>query len=57
MVGSGSRFRVLEGVLEELLDEIDVCHNHAATAVSLASKCVHRITASLSVCGARKVYP
>ena len=34
------------GILEELFDEVDMGHDHAATAISFASKCVHGITAS-----------
>jgi hypothetical protein len=30
-------------VLEEFFDQIDVGHDHAATAVPLASKLIHRV--------------
>jgi hypothetical protein len=33
------------GVLEELFDKVNVCHDHAAATISFASKCIHRITA------------
>lgn len=32
------------GVLEELLDQVDVCHYHTPAAVSFASKLVHGIS-------------
>jgi len=33
-----------QDVLEELFDEVNVCHNHSSATVALASKLVHRIT-------------
>ena len=40
------QMRVCRGgfVLEELLNEINVCHEHSPAAVSLAPELVHRIT-------------
>lgn len=38
-------------VLEKLLDEVDVGHDHAAAAVAVQAKRVHGITKSLSVSG------
>lgn len=32
-------------LLEQLLDQIHMCHNHAPAAVSLASKLVHGVSA------------
>ena len=31
-------------VLEKLFDKVNVCHDHAAAAVSFAAKLVHSIT-------------
>jgi hypothetical protein len=39
----------LEVVLEELLDQVDVGHDHAAAAVALQAKLIHGVTAKLSV--------
>lgn len=39
----------MAGVLEELLNEINMCHDHAAAAIPLATKLVHRITCPKSV--------
>ena len=36
-------------VLEELLDEVDVCHDHAAAAVALEAQLVHGISVDMSV--------
>jgi len=40
------QMRVCRGgfVLEKLLNEINVCHEHSPAAVSLATELVHRIT-------------
>lgn len=35
--------RICRGILEQFLDQIDVGHDHAATAVSLAAQLIHRI--------------
>lgn len=32
------------GILEQLLNQIDVCHYHTSAAVSLAAKLVHGIS-------------
>lgn len=31
-------------VFEELFDQVDVCHDHASTAVSFTAQLVHRIS-------------
>lgn len=38
-------------VLEQLLDEIDVGHDHTATAVTLEAELVHGIAISLAALG------
>ena len=41
--------RVSGSILEELLDQIHVCHQHSSAAVALASELVHHITVEESV--------
>jgi hypothetical protein len=41
-------------VSEKLLDEVDVCHDHAAAAVSVQSQHIHRVSVILISCGLRK---
>lgn len=33
-----------ENVLQELLDKVDVCHDHAPTAVTFATKLIQRVS-------------
>lgn len=39
-----SKKAIVKNVLEKLLNEIDVRHNHSSAAVTLATKLVHRLT-------------
>lgn len=38
-------------LLEELLDQVDVCHDHAAAAVPFQSKAVHGVTRGYQYAG------
>lgn len=43
-----SWFLCVKHVLEQFLDQIHMCHDHTAAAVTLASKLVHRVSAQAS---------
>lgn len=42
-------------ILEKLLNEINVCHQHSAAAISFAAQLVHRITAEPSVAAVHRI--